>query len=444
MPGKAASAFTDFMQDLVQDETSKRDSVEWAVVEQDSASAEITRPERKLYQNVKNTAWRLNDTLSSFCAIEGIKVTFTNYSNPNNFFNGFAVDGSTLSLVAPSGFDPSAFQLSVTGTLPIGTPSDWLNSGPIYFFDSPNSSNPTLIAWLLTNATLVEGELTKSQTTIESTYHSDDILADTTKYSVHLLSDQETRITGLLNQGPFSLNAGDYVMLYKIGGSLSNSYILGRKGSQSYVSQSTSRTSGVSRTATTTATTTTYPKSNVDIYSATFQSYGNSVSPWEHYYAFGHQSSVFPQAQGDIWYGAAKAEINGKDTAIGVWWPAGQLFDCTELFEPLYEAARSAYTVLGYYQNYYWNQAVYNKPEVMQGLQGLLDQLKKSTAPASDWDNNDQSVRDNNDQSVIWQMPQPGDELLLVRRSPYFAISAQPKLEFLVVSVVKQVWRTNT
>ena len=50
------------------------------------------------------------------------------------------------------------------------------------------------------------------------------------RYSVRLLSDEDTVVTGLLNQSASSLHKGDYVFLYRIGGKLSNSYILSKRG----------------------------------------------------------------------------------------------------------------------------------------------------------------------------------------------------------------------
>ena len=124
----------------------------------------------------------------------------------------------------------------------------------------------------------MSGSLEQAGSIILSTYQSEGVPSDAVRYNVHLLSDSDTVVTGLLNQSASSLHKGDYVLLYRVGGKLSNSYILGRRG--------TTRSGASVTPKTTSEVSSTLQTANTDIYSCTFKSYFSGLSPWEMYKAY--------------------------------------------------------------------------------------------------------------------------------------------------------------
>lgn len=431
MEHNAAPSFVNLLQEMAADELGKRDSVEWAIVAGEGTVLEQRHLEESLqqtantYLSVADTLWALNPTLTSFLDVGDLRASFVNYNNGTNSFSGFenAPDGTSMSLREASGFDDAVFPTSVLGPAPVSTPAEWIDYGPIRFQESTNASSGELIQWLLANASLVEGQLEKKRTIIQSSYGADEIPTDSVRYSVKLLSDADTLITGLLNQGPFSLSKGDYVMLYKIGGKLSNSYILGRGNSyQSPISSPASRSK-------TKEPTVVRQNTNTDVYSCTFWSYWAYSSPWELYYAAGHEALTELPAQGDIWWGTARMTIGGVEKEVGIWWPAGQIFDCVGPFGGFYTGARS---ITGLYYYYDQSYSTLNRSQVLTAMGNLSQKLAAAAYPATD------SI--DTSSSIVWQMPQQGDEILVIRKQPYYKGPMTNTPEFMVVNLIKKVW----
>lgn len=409
-------------QEIASQAASTQDSVSWAVVQGDSRYTKHERPSKEeveaaeALQSARNTAWQLNQTLNELLVVTDIEFTFQDYPNTANRAYGFSLsqDESTWAFVNPENFSAvgatMVTQISAPGgaslTPPVETPTSWIDYGPIWFLGGNNIDSEELLEWLRKNAHLVSIGGETPVNIIASSYKSTEIEEDTVRYSVRLLSDETSIITGLLNQSSYTLHRGDYVFLYKIGGKLTNSYIFNKSGS--------SQNSGFTRSSQTTKNEIT---SETDIFSGTFKQYESTHDASSSWLAIAKL--------GDFFVATASLKVAGTSDSIDVkvWWRGGQLFDAAGKYRLINSIRENGIAGL---------EASYGRSDVI--AQGHLDSI---------WSGLNRLLGD--EQFTDWKyslpslMPAAGDELLLVQQDiPENQQNWAGECPFKVVGVIKK------